>query len=700
MVGIDLEDPKLGGRVGHPAAAEPRSSQAMPVERLAFADGEFDLVAATEVLEHVPDPAAALAEMARVAGAFLLVSVPHEPLWRALNLARGAYLRELGNTPGHLNHWTRRAFVALLGTLRRGGADPLAVPVDHAAGAGPVTSVRAAPRRRPRGSRASSSDDVPRDPPAATAAGARAGPDKPSFASGARILSIGIASTGIFTFAYLATASHVLEPDRLRLRVAVLGDHVRDPVGDLPADRAAALAHDRRPAGPRDARPHRSAAPALIQVSASRSLFLIVALALRERDRSNGMFGGSARSTGSWSSASLAYAASYFARGWLAGNKRFALYGGLVFLESTSRFLFALAVAVGIGSGQDAGRRSAWPSRRSCRCRSSRSRSRAHPRLRAPAGAPIRRRRRPRGPRPRPARGGHRRPVALRTAAGFAVAVVGIMLSEQTLMNAGVLIVAATRGGGRPDHGPGRLRVQRDADRPRPAAALPGDPDLDPPPPGRARGPRERDEFHRAIRITILVIAAFGLAVALGLLLIGPAVMTLVLGDRAASATAVSACRSSASGWGCTSPRGRSTRPRWPGAGPLGGGLLADGGGAVRGLRRHRAEPATPRSPGRGRLLRRHRVLARAALACTAGAGLRERRRPPRSGRRRRRIAGAEHRRSGDEEVGAGLHARGRGRVVDAAVDLERDARRAARAHPLELARASAGSAAGRPSRG
>ena len=53
--------------------------------------------------------------MARVASGYLLVSVPHEPLWRALNMARGAYLRQLGNTPGHLNHWTRRSFVSLLG---------------------------------------------------------------------------------------------------------------------------------------------------------------------------------------------------------------------------------------------------------------------------------------------------------------------------------------------------------------------------------------------------------------------------------------------------------------------------------------------------------------------------------------------------------------------------------------------------------
>ena len=53
--------------------------------------------------------------MARVAARHLLVSVPREPLWRALNVARGAYLRELGNTPGHLNHWSSAAFVALLG---------------------------------------------------------------------------------------------------------------------------------------------------------------------------------------------------------------------------------------------------------------------------------------------------------------------------------------------------------------------------------------------------------------------------------------------------------------------------------------------------------------------------------------------------------------------------------------------------------
>jgi SAM-dependent methyltransferase len=87
----------------------------MRAENLPFADGEFDLASAIEVLEHVPDPEHTLAEMARVARGHLLVSVPREPLWRALNLARGAYVRRLGDTPGHVNHWSKRAFVGLLG---------------------------------------------------------------------------------------------------------------------------------------------------------------------------------------------------------------------------------------------------------------------------------------------------------------------------------------------------------------------------------------------------------------------------------------------------------------------------------------------------------------------------------------------------------------------------------------------------------
>ena len=52
--------------------------------------------------------------MARVSSSWILVSVPREPLWRGLNMARGAYWRDLGNTPGHLNHWSKREFAGLL----------------------------------------------------------------------------------------------------------------------------------------------------------------------------------------------------------------------------------------------------------------------------------------------------------------------------------------------------------------------------------------------------------------------------------------------------------------------------------------------------------------------------------------------------------------------------------------------------------
>jgi len=80
-----------------------------------IADSEFDVATAIEVLEHVPDPEHAVAEMARCArGGHVLVSVPREPLWRGLNMARGAYWRDLGNTPGHVNHWSKRSFTDLL----------------------------------------------------------------------------------------------------------------------------------------------------------------------------------------------------------------------------------------------------------------------------------------------------------------------------------------------------------------------------------------------------------------------------------------------------------------------------------------------------------------------------------------------------------------------------------------------------------
>ncbi len=111
VVGVDLPDGTLAAEW---ARRHLRNAFAS-ASRLPFADRRFDLVLAVEVLEHVPDPAAALTEIARVARDAVVLSVPCEPLWRVLNLARGKYVRDLGNTPGHIQHWGPRSFSRLVG---------------------------------------------------------------------------------------------------------------------------------------------------------------------------------------------------------------------------------------------------------------------------------------------------------------------------------------------------------------------------------------------------------------------------------------------------------------------------------------------------------------------------------------------------------------------------------------------------------
>ena len=111
VVGADLPDDDLAG------SWRQRGMTGLfaDIARLPFPAKAFDLVLAIEVLEHVPDPDAALAELARLARGHLVLSVPREPIWRVANMARGKYLGALGNTPGHIQHWSRRGFVAQVG---------------------------------------------------------------------------------------------------------------------------------------------------------------------------------------------------------------------------------------------------------------------------------------------------------------------------------------------------------------------------------------------------------------------------------------------------------------------------------------------------------------------------------------------------------------------------------------------------------
>lgn len=112
-LGIDIDASQIElAQQRYPHFAFARgSAYELPVE-----SESRDLVIACEVLEHLDAPEKALAEIARVAKRWVLISVPWEPAWRILNVARGKYWTRFGNTPGHLQHFSRGAISSLIET--------------------------------------------------------------------------------------------------------------------------------------------------------------------------------------------------------------------------------------------------------------------------------------------------------------------------------------------------------------------------------------------------------------------------------------------------------------------------------------------------------------------------------------------------------------------------------------------------------
>ncbi|MDG1729841.1 MAG: class I SAM-dependent methyltransferase [Algibacter sp.] len=84
------------------------------VYELKYDNNNIDLVFLLEVLEHLDYPEIALKEIKRVSSNYLILGVPNEPLWRILNLCRFKYVRDFGNTPGHLNHWSKKSLIKLI----------------------------------------------------------------------------------------------------------------------------------------------------------------------------------------------------------------------------------------------------------------------------------------------------------------------------------------------------------------------------------------------------------------------------------------------------------------------------------------------------------------------------------------------------------------------------------------------------------
>jgi O-antigen/teichoic acid export membrane protein len=343
-----------------------------------------------------------------------------------------------------------------------------------------------------------------------------------SFGRGAAILSVGIGATGLITFAYFSLASHALPEDEygrvtllwsaMFITVSVLYRPVEQLLSRTIAD------HDAR--GVAGSEHLRIAATIQLALGAA---FAVVALALRGPIEDD-LFAGSSTLYWVLVVGVLAYAASYFARGYLAGHHLFPLYGGLVLMEASSRCLFALAVAIGISEGQSAV-------------------------ALGMAAAPIvslavvppalARRLGPRAGAEEPDPGqldaaARDEPAAsepqftLARGTGFAAAVLLVMLCEQTFLNAGPLLVKATADSGGAALAGFTFNVLLIARAPLQlfqAVQTSILPHLT-----RLRAGGERDPFARSVNLTLAAIAGFAAVVALVMLAAGPQVMDLLFG--------------------------------------------------------------------------------------------------------------------------------------------------------------------------
>jgi O-antigen/teichoic acid export membrane protein len=356
-----------------------------------------------------------------------------------------------------------------------------------------------------------------------------------SYGRGAAILSVGIGATGLVTYAYFSLASYSLSEhdyggvtllwSAIFVTVSVLYRPVEQLLSRTIADRQARA---------RRGYEHLRVA-ATIQLTLG-AVFVVAALALRG-PLQDGLLGGRHALYWILIVAVLAYAASYFARGFLAGNHRFGLYGALVLMESVSRCLFALAVAIGIASGQVAvavgmaaapivslsvvpwalgGRLRRLPPIRSASMphefRATQSPGTSADALDSSAEA----------------RPGAEPEFSLAHGTGFAVAVLLIMLSEQSFLNAGPLLVKATEGAGGAALAGftfNALLIARAPLQLFQAVQTSILPHLT-----RARVSGEVDSFRRSVNVTLAAIAAFAGAVALAMLVAGPFVMGVVFG--------------------------------------------------------------------------------------------------------------------------------------------------------------------------
>ena len=344
----------------------------------------------------------------------------------------------------------------------------------------------------------------------------RAAPEPPAppkeqegYGRGAGILAVGVGATGLLTAVFFVIASHVLTPVEAK-RVDLLWAIMWVAISVLyrPIEQLLSRSIATRRAQGVGRHPLRGAA--LIQ-AAFGAAFLLVALAFHGKLR-NDAFDGSTALYLILLFGIAFYAVSYFARGWLAGHQHFKLYGALLFMESFSRCVFALAVAVGIMHGQVA-------------VAAGIAVAPLISLVVLPTAVLLHRKHAAETPEQR---GSRTLGDTARESTGFAIAVAGIMLAEQALLNASVITVEVS------SHDKiiagivfNVLLIARAPLQLFMAVQTSLLPHL-----SKLEVKRGHDDFESVIKLLVKGILVLMVAVALGLLLIGPFVMSHVFGQH------------------------------------------------------------------------------------------------------------------------------------------------------------------------
>jgi O-antigen/teichoic acid export membrane protein len=332
----------------------------------------------------------------------------------------------------------------------------------------------------------------------------------------ASFLAIGVGLTGLITYAYFLIASHVLsKPDYGQITVLwsavfITISTLYRPVEQLLSRHISERLERREPIG----QEMRVASTIQLGLAAS---FAVVALVLRGPIQ-DGLLEGNETLYWVFFGAVLFYAASYFARGFLAGQRRFGPFTALILSESIFRTTFAVLVAVSLLSGQSAV---------------------AIGIVAAPSLSLLvvplafARRAKREGAQPQPAAAGdgaEHEEFSMRHGGGFAAAVLVIMFSEQAFLNAGPLIARSLEGAAAAGFIFNVLMIARAPLQLFQAVStsiLPHLTSLH-----TSTVPDSEREFHRSVRGVLLGIVAFAAFTAIVVLIAGPKLMQIAFSDK------------------------------------------------------------------------------------------------------------------------------------------------------------------------